>query len=74
VQNVQPEQKPPRVKGPKKKADPKLVAVARELKDRWLERVNAGEYVLEAAGKYDATRRALAAAPAASLKSLPHAA
>jgi hypothetical protein len=61
--------------GSKAKNDPKLVAAARELRDRWLERVNAGEYVFEDAGKYDVSRRALAAvARAAHLKSLPHAA
>jgi GNAT superfamily N-acetyltransferase len=63
----------PREKKPKAKNDPALVAAARELRDRWLERVNAGEYVLEDAGKYDVTRM-LAAAPTASLKALPHAA
>jgi hypothetical protein len=35
-----------------KKNDPKLVAAARELRDRWLEEVNAGRYVLEERGKY----------------------
>ena len=41
-----------RVKAPKRnvKNDPKLVAAARELRDRWLERVNAGEYVFGDAG------------------------
>jgi ribosomal protein S18 acetylase RimI-like enzyme len=49
----------PKAKGPrqKKKADPKLVAAARELRDRWLERVNSGEHLLEGAGKYDCTRQ-----------------
>jgi hypothetical protein len=47
-------------------------AAARELKDRWLERVNAGEYVFENAGKYDVAR-VLPHAPAA-LKQLPLAA
>jgi hypothetical protein len=57
---------------PKQKIDPEWVAKARELRDRWLERVNAGEYLLEAAGKYDVVR-ALPAAPA-GLKALPQAA
>jgi N-acetylglutamate synthase-like GNAT family acetyltransferase len=70
---AEPEKKP-REKKPRRKNDPQLVAAAREMKDRWLEWVNAGEYVLEADGKYDVSRRALPAAPAASLKSLPHAA
>ena len=40
------------------KVDPKLVAAARELRDRYLERVNReGRFVLEAAaGKYDVSR------------------
>jgi hypothetical protein len=61
-----------RERKPRRKNDPKLVAAARELRDRWLEQVNAGEYSLEAAGKYDVVR-ALPAAPS-SLKALPHAA
>jgi hypothetical protein len=67
-------EKPKREKMPKVKADPKLVAMVREVKDRWLEQINSGAYVIEPAGKYDVTRRALPPAPAASLKSLPHAA
>jgi ribosomal protein S18 acetylase RimI-like enzyme len=54
-------EKKPREKKPKQKNDPRLVAAARELKDRWLERVNAGEYLFESAGKYDLTRQALPA-------------
>ena len=67
-------------KKPKAKADPKLVAAARELRDRWLEQVNAGVAELPAPlGKYDLTRRALPpmkmATPAPlGPKSLPHAA
>lgn len=49
-------QKPTREKKPKVKADPKLIAAARELRDRWLEHVNAGEMLLEGAGKYDVSR------------------
>ena len=56
-----PEDKP--VKAPKLKAekikrvcDPRLVAAARELRDRWLEEVNAGRYVIEAGGKYEVGR------------------
>jgi N-acetylglutamate synthase-like GNAT family acetyltransferase len=49
-------EKKPRERKPKAKNDPKLVAAARELKDRWLERVNAGEYLFENAGKYDVAR------------------
>jgi N-acetylglutamate synthase-like GNAT family acetyltransferase len=67
-----PSEKKPREKKPKVKADPKLVAAARELRDRWLEHVNAGEMLLESAGKYDVSR-ALPDAPK-SLKALRHAA
>jgi N-acetylglutamate synthase-like GNAT family acetyltransferase len=68
-----------REKKPKVKADLKLVAAARELRDRWMEHVNSGATSIESAGKYDVTR----ALPAAStvelpeptpLKALPHAA
>jgi ribosomal protein S18 acetylase RimI-like enzyme len=40
----------------KPKIDPQLVAVARELRDRWLERVNAGEFVPESAGCHEPAR------------------
>src|SRR5688572_26467179 len=43
----------PRAKAEKPKCDPKLVAAARELRDRWLEQVNADPAMLIAAGKYD---------------------
>ena len=45
-----------REKKPRRKNDPKLIAAARELRDRWLEHVNSGEFLLEGAGKYDVTR------------------
>jgi len=38
------------------KNDPRLVAAARELKDRWLEQVNGGLYLPEARGKYEVSR------------------
>lgn len=41
----------------KPKADPALIAKARELRDRWLERVNAHGLEL-IAGKYDVARLA----------------
>ncbi|MBC7785464.1 MAG: GNAT family N-acetyltransferase [Burkholderiales bacterium] len=46
-------------KEPRKKAtfDPKFVAAARELRDRYLEQVNDGGYALESAGKYDLVRQ-----------------
>ena len=65
------------------KADPKLVAAARELRDRWLEQVNAGELLLEGAGKYDVARqisassvepRHFSATAIPTPKALPHAA
>jgi hypothetical protein len=45
-----------RVPRPKAKNDPKLVAAARELRDRWLEHVNADPSALLSAGKYDVAR------------------
>jgi hypothetical protein len=52
------EAKVEKVKEPKKKKknNPKLVSAARELRDRWLEKVNAGEALLEGAGKYEVSR------------------
>ena len=40
----------------KPKNDPRLVAAARELRDRWLEQVNSGQYLPEAEGRYDVSR------------------
>ena len=40
----------------KAKNDPRLIAAARELKDRWLEHVNANPAALASAGKYDVGR------------------
>src|SRR5687767_8009607 len=48
--------KPPRVKKEKAKFDPQLLAAARELRDRWLEMVNSGQYVPETRAKYDVSR------------------
>jgi hypothetical protein len=50
------EEKPVKPKREKIKADPALVAKARELRDRWLEHVNAGQASIESAGKYDVVR------------------
>ncbi len=44
--------KPPRPARVKVKVDPKLVSAARELRDRWMERVNEDPSVLESNGKY----------------------
>jgi hypothetical protein len=51
-------QKPKPEKKPRAKNDPKLVAAARELRDRWLERVNApgGATSLPSSGKYEVTK------------------
>jgi hypothetical protein len=51
-----PASKPKREPKPKVKNDPKLVAAARELRDRWLERVNADPSLLASQGKYDVGR------------------
>ena len=52
---VAPKSETPKREARKKiKNDPKLVAAARELRDRWLERVN--KTPLLAVGKYDVTR------------------
>jgi hypothetical protein len=48
--------KPAKAPKPKVKMDPKLTAAARELRDRWLEKVNAGEYLAQELGKYDLSR------------------
>ena len=45
-----------RERKPKAKIDPKYAKAARELRDRWLEQVNAGAYAFEDAGKYDVSR------------------
>ena len=50
-----PEAKAKREKAPKQKNDPKLVAAARELRDRWLEQVNATPLI--GCGKYDVSRQ-----------------
>src|SRR5688572_18404549 len=48
----------------KQKNDPKLVAAAREFRDRYLDEVNsgAGRHALEAQGKYDVSRHLTVAA------------
>jgi hypothetical protein len=53
-----PPEKKPREKRAKIKNDPKYVAAARELRDRWLEKVNApgGASLLLPSGKYDVSR------------------
>jgi hypothetical protein len=51
-----PAEKPKREKKPKVKCDPKHVALARELRDRWSEHVNSGQMLIEGVGKYDVAR------------------
>ncbi len=65
-----PETKPakqaqPRAAREKRACDPKLVSAARELRDRWLEEVNAGRALIEPIGKYDPARTIEGDAPAA---------
>jgi hypothetical protein len=64
-------EKPKREKKPRAKHDPKLVAAARELRDRWLERVNADPSMLVSSAKYDVSRSLEAIAPGAATPLLP---
>ena len=62
--------KPKRPRKPRQKHDPKYVAAARELRDRYLEEMNSGNLLPPAAqGKYDVSRQ-LEAAPS-SLNETP---
>jgi hypothetical protein len=54
---VVPVEKAKREPRKKEKNDPRLVAAARELRDRWLEHANAHPEALVANGKYDVTRQ-----------------
>ena len=45
-----------RPKAPPAKVDAKYLRAARELRDRWMEHVNAGGMQLDGAGKYDVVR------------------
>jgi hypothetical protein len=47
--------KPKPVRAPKAKADPRLISAARELRDRWLERINDTPILPSA--KYEACRQ-----------------
>ncbi|MCI0362529.1 MAG: GNAT family N-acetyltransferase [Phycisphaerales bacterium] len=67
-----PEAEPPKPKRepkPRQKNDPKYVAAARELRDRFLEQINTDRMLPSAHGKYDVSR-ALEAAPT-ELKQTP---
>ncbi len=48
--------RPSREKRERMKNDPQHVAMARELRDRWLEQVNEAGQALPFAGKYDVSR------------------
>jgi len=56
---------------PRVKNDPKHVAAARELRDRWLEQVNAGQVLEAGQGKYEVSRALQAAGPMAITKPTP---
>jgi hypothetical protein len=56
---------------PRKKNDPKLVAAARELRDRWLEKVNSGLYLPQAEGKYEISRQLAAPTDSKPIALLP---
>ena len=61
--------KPKRESKPRQKNDPKYIAAARELRDRYLEEVNTGRLLPAAHGKYDVSRQ-LEASPS-ELKQIP---
>jgi len=63
--------KPKREPRPKAKNDPKHVAAARELRDRWMEEINAGRYLPVSNGKYEVSRALHLAATLASPLQLP---
>jgi len=67
---IGPNPKPKREPKQKVKNDPRLVAAARELRDRWLARVNANPSVLLASAKYDVSK-ALAAPRGAVVTTIP---
>ena len=50
------EQPKPKAEKVKRVCDPRMVAAARELRDRWLEQVNSSGPMLPG-GKYDVTRQ-----------------
>ena len=63
-----PVEKPTKARRTKVKVDPKLKEAAREFRDRYLEQVNEGGYLLASAGKYDLTRQLAVDGPAELLK------
>ena len=76
-QSPPPEQKAPKAPRQKHKCDPKLLALARELRDRFLDQVNGDPSLLLPSAKYEVARALPAeTAPAAfvGVKALPQAA
>jgi hypothetical protein len=67
-------EKPPAHKREKRKNDPKLVAAARELRDRWLEQVNADPSSLLPQAKYAVNRALSELRSPGSIAALPVAA
>lgn len=49
--------KPKKPRAPRQKHDPKFIAAARELRDRYLDEVNSGNMLLPASGKYEVGRQ-----------------
>jgi hypothetical protein len=65
---------PKRQKPPRFKNDPKMVEAARELRDRYIEQINAAPGLLllpSANGKYDVSRQLQAAPSAMKIESVP---
>lgn len=56
-------------RGPAKKNDPRMIAAARELRDRWLEKLNRGEYQPQIGGKYHVCRCLISDEPE---RDMPH--
>jgi hypothetical protein len=68
---LKPKREPKREPKQKVKNDPRFVAAARELRDRWLEQVNADPSALSSQGKYDVSKELAAQAPTALVASAP---
>ena len=66
--------KPEPKKKVKAKHDPQHVAMARELRDRWLERVNADPSLLLSVGKYEVSRMRRLAPCSKTAAAIPYAA
>jgi hypothetical protein len=64
-------EKPKRQKKAKIKNDPKYVSAVRELRDRWLERVNDDPSLIGSRGKYEISRE-LSAPQRKEVLQLPH--